>query len=206
MQLATCREQTNTTDGRHTRPRPPPAACAVRLSLCYFCTSVQYAAVEKLLRAAESALRRPLLHATNGGVPRLTLAALQLAPAADRVKARRLQPPCRVPASTHHRVGFGPCWRAPYAFGSECYCCAHWLCCGTKGRLPVSHVVSVVCVVCRARAVARLYVAPLCLATAVCCILPHSLCALRWARLPPAMRSAMCEFQVQGVQYGAQSI
>jgi hypothetical protein len=66
--------------------------------------TVQYAAVEKLLRAAESALRRPLLHATNGGVPRLTLAALQLAPAADRVKARRLQPPCRVPASTHRRV------------------------------------------------------------------------------------------------------
>ncbi len=65
---------------------------------------MQYAAVEKLLRAAESALRRPLLHATNGGVPRLTLAALQLTPAADRVKARRLQPPCRVPASTHHRA------------------------------------------------------------------------------------------------------
>jgi hypothetical protein len=143
IQLATCREQTNTADGRHARPRPPSAACAVRLSLCYFGTSVQYAAVEKLLRAAESALRRPLLHATNGGVPRLTLAALQLAPAADRVKARfSLQPPCRVPASTHHRVSR---LRAVLANARRmlwvshwCYCCAHWLCCGTTGRLPVS--------------------------------------------------------------------
>ena len=84
--------------------------------------------------------------------------------------------------------------RIGYAVAQSAVCLSHML-----SLLYVSSVAT-------ARAGARSYVAPLCLATAVCCILPHSLCALRWARLPPAMRSAMCEFQVQGVQYGAQSI
>ena len=133
---------------------------------------MQYAAVEKLLRAAESALRRPLLHATNGGVPRLTLAALQLAPAADRVKARRLQPPCRVPASTHRRVSrLRAVLARAVCFGSVTGAIAARIgyADGTKGRL--SHTLSLLYVSSVARGLShdctlhRCALQPLCVAS-----------------------------------------
>ena len=112
------------------------------------------------------------------------------------------------PSSQQASGRAGQC--APYALGQSLVLLLRALAMlrhnGPSACLTVMLSLLYVSSVATARAGARSYVAPLCLATAVCCILPHSLCALRWARLPPAMRSAMCEFQVQGVQYGAQSI